>query len=121
MKTGTLKAQVGAGAGSGAGDFLKVGAGAEKNSFGSATLATTDTDGDALKSEIKLFFRFSERSRATRRRGGGSTWPRVSLFFFQTNAGGTGPFGPDPDLIIKDRPGPDPDPDTDMAGDNEIY
>jgi hypothetical protein len=44
VKTGTLKAQVGAGSGAGAGagagaeTFLKVGAGAEKNSFGSATL-----------------------------------------------------------------------------------
>ncbi len=46
VKTGTLKAQVGAGAssrsrsrsGSRSRNFLKVGAGAEKNSFGSATL-----------------------------------------------------------------------------------
>jgi hypothetical protein len=38
VKTGTLKAQVGAGASSGAGNFLKVGAGVEKNSFGSTTL-----------------------------------------------------------------------------------
>jgi hypothetical protein len=37
VKTGTLKAQVGAGAGAGA-ETLKVGAGAEKNSFCSATL-----------------------------------------------------------------------------------
>ncbi len=36
VKTGTLKAQVGAGDGSGAG--AGAGAGAEKNSFGSATL-----------------------------------------------------------------------------------
>ncbi len=46
MKTGTLKAQVGAGVGSGtgagAGIFFKVGAGAEKNSFGSATLDSTN-------------------------------------------------------------------------------
>ncbi len=44
VKTGNLKAQVGAGSGAGAGagagaeTFWKVGAGAEKNSFGSATL-----------------------------------------------------------------------------------
>jgi hypothetical protein len=36
VQTGTNKAEVGAGAGSR--NFLKVGAGAEKNSFGSATL-----------------------------------------------------------------------------------
>jgi hypothetical protein len=40
VKTGTHKSQVGAGASSGAGNFLIVGAGAgaESNSFGSATL-----------------------------------------------------------------------------------
>jgi hypothetical protein len=38
VKTGTHKAQVGVGAGSGAGNFLIVGAGAESKSFGSATL-----------------------------------------------------------------------------------
>ena len=45
VNTGTLKAQVGAGAGAGAGaeTFLKLGAGAEKNSFGSATLPSLYT------------------------------------------------------------------------------
>jgi len=38
VNTGTLKAQVGAGAGAGAETIWKSGAGAEKNSFGSATL-----------------------------------------------------------------------------------
>jgi hypothetical protein len=63
VKTGTHKVQVGAGAGSGA-DFSKVGAGAETNSFGSATLhirkmafkGQISEKGKTQKSKIKKLF-----------------------------------------------------------------